>query len=1050
MSGIATLAATEPFLDRIAQEWLQRYGARDEGGAAGGRILVPGRRAARALQEAFLRVLDGRAALLPAITPLGDLEEETLFAMDLEARFPPAVDPTHRLVVLTQLVLKAPLARIADNSEGALERAWPLAQALAQLMDEAERAGVDLAHALPTAVAEDYAEHWQETLVFLEIVTKFWPAWLQEQGFSNPVARQVSLLRAQAEAWLQAPPEGPLWAAGFVDGSGGVAELLGAVARAPEGCVILQGVDLKLNEPLWESLPQAHPQALLRDLLTTLEVPRSRLEVWAQSSPPAQDSHAAREGLMRQVMLPEQGLFSWGRQQPHSLLAAGVEGLSLLTAEDTQQEAQVIALALRAIAEQPGRRASLVTPDLSLARRVETELLRFGIHADNSAGEPLSGTPPAVFLRLVADAAASQLAPVALLAVLKHPLASLGLGAGRARASARLLERQLLRGPSPPPGIAGLRQALAEREKELEKNTLKHGQDGQSPERGEDPASWGSSADAPHTPAPLKAFLDRIEQAFAPLLALEGDASLPDLLTGLVQAAEALAALPEEAEEESSARPGAQLWRGDDGRLLSRHLAELMAHGEALPGQRLNGLEAFLTVSMAGKSLTGLRGHQQGVALAHPRISILGVLEARLMAFDTVILGALTEASWPPATDPGPWLSRPMRQRVGLPSPERRLGASAHDFLMSVLASRQVLLSAPARREGSPAVRARWLTRLQAYLSGQEEAPALPAPAALAWQQVLDRPLHAVATPVAPPRPRPPLALRPRRLSITEIDLLKRDPYAIYGRHILKLRPLPPLEEGVDHAHYGLVVHAALEEMFRRHPQAWPADARRELADCFERALKAQPLRPALVAWWRPRLERIADWVVAQELPQRLGGGVWTTAAEAKVRHVLHGLPGGSFTLTGRADRIDLAAMHDGAEDAPAALRAARVFDYKTGTPPRKADVALGWDSQMVLEAALLARGYFPDLPAARAESLVYWQLQGGPVPGRVHEMPGRKSALSLDELVDGALDQLAALIGDYDNPRHAYLSHPWAEHTARFTDYAQLARVSEWRSGSR
>jgi ATP-dependent helicase/nuclease subunit B len=36
------------------------------------------------------------------------------------------------------------------------------------------------------------------------------------------------------------------------------------------------------------------------------------------------------------------------------------------------------------------------------------------------------------------------------------------------------------------------------------------------------------------------------------------------------------------------------------------------------------------------------------------------------------------------------------------------------------------------------------------------------------------------------PSPRPPVAARPRSLSVTEIKTLIRDPYAIYARHVLR------------------------------------------------------------------------------------------------------------------------------------------------------------------------------------------------------------------------------------------------------------------------
>ncbi|MXV36627.1 MULTISPECIES: double-strand break repair protein AddB [unclassified Saccharibacter] len=1012
--SIATIPASLPFLDHVALNWLERIGLQGEkeGTESGtvGTILVPGRRAARSLMEAFLRVLDGRAALLPSIVALGDVDGEALFSMRLEEGLAPAVEPTRRLAILAQLIVKAPLFHMGAGQEdgGTIERVWPLAQALAELMDEAERCGISLSERLPHAVAEDFADHWQKTLLFLQIVTDFWPQWLAEEGLSNLIARQVALLAAQAKAWQENPPEHPVWAVGFVDGSAGVATVLEAVAALPRGVVVLQGVDCALPENLWESLTETHPQALFREFLAHVGVRRAEIEQWGVPKRPG------REALMRTVLLPEQGISRWGERTGEEDCA----GLSLLTADDSQQEAQTIALILRDVASQPGKSAALVTPDRALAQRVRSELVRFGIHADDSAGEPLVRTPGAVFLRLIAACVSAELSPVALLSVLKHPLAALGMTPGQCRILARLLERAVLRGPAPAPGIAGLRAAVQH-----------YGalQDKMSSEEDASPA------------VALMAFLDRLESALTPLLSLDGKVAVPDLLEALITSAQTLASVEGEGSSEEADPPGVRLWQGDDGAMLSQHLVELLTYTKDLPPQPVRALEGFLTVSMAGKSLTGLRGHQGGVELAHPRISIYGVLEARLLAFDTVILGGLNETVWPPAPDSGPWMSRPMRQRVGLFSPERQIGASAHDFAMAALAADNVILSRSQRREGGPAVPARWLVRLLAFLAGRGDGVVLPDHPALFWQEQLDQPAGD-ACPVSPPEPCPPLALRPRRLSITAIDTLKTDPYAIYARYVLRLKALSPLEEGVEHADYGMIVHSALERMFRRYPKAWPQKAAPILRSLCDEVLEEVAIRPALQAWWRPRLARIADWVAQQEEGRCQGEVSVTSHTEVTTQYRFPDLPGGSFTVAGRADRIDLE-PGDGGEE-----MTARVYDYKTGSPPTGTDVVLGWASQMVLEAALLGRGAFESLPPAQVTQLLYWKLSGGVTPGEVKEVPSSKSKVNLSELVEGALEQLRALLTDYDTPSRPYRSQPWAGHVPRYTDYAQLARVDEWR----
>src|SRR3546814_13906821 len=101
----------------------------------------------------------------------------------------------------------------------------------------------------------------------------------------------------------------------------------------------------------------------------------------------------------------------------------------------------------------------------------------------------------------------------------------------------------------------------------------------------------------------------------------------------------------------------------------------------------------------------------------HPRVAILGPLEARLQHADLLILGGLNEGSWPAEVDPGPWLSRPMQSVFGLPLPERRIGLAAHDFFQAFCAP-VVYLTRAARvdrseerrggREWGSTCRSRW------------------------------------------------------------------------------------------------------------------------------------------------------------------------------------------------------------------------------------------------------------------------------------------------------------------------------------------------------
>ena len=1016
------------FLDALASGWLARCrpGAAgdDPLGASRGLILLPTRRSARALAEAFLRVGDGRPLLLPRIVALGALDETPLAlagALDL----PPAVDPMQRLAALTALILAL---RGDGGAPRSADRAWLLAGELAALMDEAERAEIDLAARLPDAADPEYAAHWARTLKFLHIVTGIWPAWLADNGVMNPAARQVALLAAQAREWQDNPPADPVLIAGTTAGIPAVARLLRVVARMPSGQVVLPQLDLGMPPAAWEELEPSHAQAGLARLLVDLDATRDDVRPW-DSGPATEVSddcnaagvprdHAAippaRFAVLSRALLPAAALHDWMDRAPVAL-----DGLSRLRAADQQQEALAIALVLRQALETPGARAALVTPDRDLAGRVAAALLRFGIVADDSAGEPLPDTPPGVFLRLVVRAVAEELAPVPLLALLKHPLSAAGISPIACRDMARRLETLCLRGPRPGHGIAGLRLR----------------------------AEPGGAS--------IAGFLARLEVCLAPLLRIDAAMEIApeEALGAVIEAAEHLAA--------TNDTPGpARLWAAEEGEALATRLAAVREAVRLMPDLRRGVLPGLLDAILEGEVVRSRRAVRGRGGTEHPRIFIWGLLEARLQSVDVAVLGGLAEGVWPPIAEPGPWLSRPMRARVGLPAPEQVVGQAAHDFLAACCLAPKVVLSCPARRDNAPAVPARWLTRLDMFLAGRAALPdaglcrspmlslapchqtaagkmaptmhaALPEHQAVAWARAIDLPAG-TPSPVRPPRPCPPVAKRPRQLSVTAIETWLRDPYAIHARFILRLRALQPLDEATDAADYGALVHDGLHRFLRRHGAAWPADAGSELRLGMAQALGAAGLRQALVAWWSPRLERIADWVADTEAARRAARAPVAIATEAQGAIELS-RPGGRFRLTGRADRIE---RYDDASLA--------ILDYKTGTPPSQKDVEAGLAPQLLLEAAIaLDGGFGPDLRGTTA-TLLYWRLSGGLDAGDSVPLY-RKNPGAIPDAVIDARDHLCALIDAFDQPERAYLSRPHPGLAPRFSDYEQLARVAEW-----
>jgi ATP-dependent helicase/nuclease subunit B len=611
------------------------------------------------------------------------------------------------------------------------------------------------------------------------------------------------------------------------------------------------------------------------------------------------------------------------------------------------------------------------------------------VEVDDSAGRPLATTPPGAFLRLLAEALADALAPVPLLALLKHPLAAGGMDPAAFRRNARRLDRLVLRGPRPGPGLEGLRAAIREAK------APRHGESAERTARraaGLDEidawvAGWGGQL----------ARLDALIESKA--------ADLPALVAAHVAAAEALAA--------TDAAPGtARLWAGEAGEAAAVLVADLVAAGDALGAMPGRAYPALLDALMAGVAVRARHG-------AHPRLSVWGPLEARLQQADLVILGGLNEGTWPPGQRADPWLSRPMRSTFGLMPPERRVGLSAHDFAQAAAAPR-VVLSRATKVDGTPTVPSRWLLRLFAVLGDRRPA----ASPAVDWARALDPPS---GTPAPPPEPRPPLEARPRELSVSDVERWMRDPYALYARKILRLDPLDPLDADPGAAERGSVIHDALYRFLQAQgDRPLGSDALDRLLAIGREAFGAALLRPAVWAFWWPRFEAVARWFVAVQA-ERHDQGFHTAGLEVSGRLTIHA-PGGGFAVRARADRIDR--TRDGA---------LVILDYKTGGPPSDKTVHAGFAPQLPLEGAIARAGGFDGVAPASLAELAFWRLSGGSPAGEMKLVSGAADATAAK-----ALEGLARLVAQFDDPNTPYRSRPRPKFVLH-GDYDHLARVAEW-----
>lgn len=880
---------------------------------------------------------------------------------------PPAVPPLRRRLELSVLIGRL-LDRLPDLApRGAL---FDLAESLGTLLDEMQGEGVH-----PDVIAgldvSDHSGHWQRTRDFMAIVAPYFA----EGAPPDAEARQRRAVQALASAWQAAPVQTPVIVAGSTGSRGTTLRLMQAVAGLPQGAVILPGFDPDLPDAVWQGMSDAltaedHPQFRFRRLLDAMGLPPGAVRPWVDDPAPAPDRNRLISLSLRPAPVTDQWLTE-GAALPD--LRPATAGLTLIEAADPRAEALAIALILRQVAEDPARSAALVTADRALARRVTAALDRWGIRPDDSAGRPLGQSAPGRFLRMVAALPGARLSGDVLLALLKHPLTASGGDRGAHLRLTRALEMQLRRrGPAyPGPG-------------DIMKFSI--GQD--------DPA-------APAWAGWVSACLTAIDARPRPLAR-----AVDDLLT----LARLLAAGPGGVGEGALWATGA----GAEARAAMRTLTEAADAGdEVAPADLARLLDSVLAARVVREAVE-----------AHPRIRIWGPREARVQGADLLILGGLNEGGWPAAPAPDPWMNRTMRHQAGLLLPERQIGLSAHDYQQAAGAP-EVVLTRARRDTEAETVPSRWLNRLLNLMAGLPDRHGPEAMQAMrdrgaVWEalvQAAEDPGPRV--PPAPrPAPAPPAKTRPRRLPVTDIRTLIRDPYAIYAKRVLGLYRLDPLRAEADVRLRGSVIHAVVERFVKGRPEDEPPEAARtRLSATAAEVLAEQVPWPAARLLWQARLDRAAGVILAAGPPEGRPLIIEQTGVAT--------MAGLGFTLTARADRID--ELPDGQ---------IHILDYKTGAPPSKREQD-HFDKQLILTAAIAEQGGFSELGGRRGVHGVTYVALGSKA--------GQYGTLLSPDDIGRAWDGLATLIAAYLQPDKGFASRRAMQWTQFPGDYDHLARFGEW-----
>ena len=1031
--NVCTIPPACPFLDTFVRSFLAGEVVRDVTVTADdplwladARIYVPTQRSARALAESFRAHSGAASVVLPRILPLGALEEtepELIFAVpdpDLSGLpLPPAASSVWRRLQLAALIkgwaeaIRGALRGIDKSGVASLDEteafrvatsaadAFALAGDLARLIDELRIEGVAW-RALDELRMAEFDDYWRITTTFLSIAITQWPKVLEEHGLVDRSERQIALVEAQARALAGGSVTGPVVAIGSTGTNKATAGLLAAIARAPRGAVVLPGLDQDLDDAAWaivsgkltagQEPSYGHPQAAMARLLPALGVDRLGVRVLGVPDPVL----AGRSRFVAEAMRPAdttERWRGWRRDLPRSDLAASLDGISLVEAADEREEALCLAIAMREVLETPGRSAALATPDRELARRVRGELLRWNIEVTDTGGEPLANRPLGVLARLVAAAAASStsgggMAARDVGALLAHPLAMLGRPRATVARLASKLEVGVLRavslgGKAPDQIFASARAAAADRHAHPAQKAMSE-------------ADW----------AALEELWHDLSQAVAPLMALRGETGLDAWVAA------------------HRAAIGAVLTGADVASDGDAALDEIFVELESEAGRSLAFDAASYGILFARLAReVALRNTER----PHPCLQIFGLIEARLMQADLMLLGGLDETIWPPQAQSDPFLNRPMRHDLGLTPPERRIGQTAHDFAQA-MSNRIVILSRAQKRGGSPCVPSRFLLRLGALGGKEWDACRTRGRRLLEFARNIDRSLTA-AVPAKRPRPTPPIALRPARLSVTQIETLRRDPYAIHAAHILRLAPLPNIGDALDAGEFGSRMHQALHEFAASGAARGSRDARRTALHAISRRAFGAALDDPMFAAFRwPMIAKAIEVFLAYDDKQRELANDIAVETDGRLGFPLADLS--EFILTARADRIDR--HRDGS---------ATLIDYKTGQPPGLSEVLVGFAPQLTLEAAMMRHGGFGP-PHTSPIAATYLKL-GGKNGGSIRNLVFDNEPF--EDVAERHFAGLERLLSSFRLQATGYPSRPFPKYAKRYGDYDHLARVREW-----
>ena len=814
-------------------------------------VLLPSRRSCNELKRLFLENANNQAIILPNIRAIGDIDYDDILLKQLTLNDiidnKSLCDNTSRIKYKI-LLIKELLKWIRTNNNELfdstnIEQVSDLALELEKFLNEVNRNNLDLTKLENIVDNNEYSEHWQRILNFLEVFSKKWNKFIKDNNIISIVDFKTKMIELNAKYFEKNKPLNPIIIANVVGNTVNTCNFIKNIIQYDNCYFIFKGLDKNLTDEEWKKINVFHPQYSFKKLLENcISVDRRDIKDLKFKENILINKNI--ETILTYSMLPYSETYKW--QEKLNIKSDDFSNISKIECKNIFDELSIISLITKYHYELNNGSTAIITSNDVFASQLEIELKNYGLSVNNVFGNKISKTEIVKFLFLILDVIKNNYETISLLSLLKHNFTLFGYDKRELNDLIFILEENILRGTG-----------------KLDKNSIIQKIKLSKDEK-------------------LETFLNTIIKTLDELKFK--NVNFSDIVKTHLKIAEQISF-------NGIINNSNNFWNNEiNGNELLNFFNELISESEEYGVvDSCDEYSCLLNYLIAENSYSDKY-------YIHPMINIISPQEAKLINYDLVIISNLNDGEFPLFISTDPWMSKSMRKAFGLPDKEELIGNSAYDFTQ-LLTNKKVILTRSLKEDGVPTTESKYLLRLETFLSCQN----LSIKAENIWQNVLEtiNKVEKTAS-IKRPLPTPPLNKRPRELYATGIEKLINNPYDIYAEKILQLKAKEDFYENKAFLFFGSAVHEAIELYTKNYIKDDKEKLCEKLTKYGQQTFNKYFTDDANKELFFIRFLNIVKWFVNEDENIRLNGyKVYSEETKHKYFKDI------DFTLSAKIDRID-------------------------------------------------------------------------------------------------------------------------------------------------